>query len=258
MAHQAEAQTMSITELAEASKVAEATVSRFCRRLGYKGYNAFKLALAQSNVVQRKRAENPLLGEVQDSDSFDVMCEKIYVADVRAMGNTKALIKAEDIIAAVQLMNAAGKVLFMGQGGSMILAEEAAHLFSTTGGKFFAVSDSHNQSIAASATVPGDVIMYFSYSGAIKEMIDTLHIARERGANVILVTRFPQSPGAAMADVVLQCGANESPLQLGSVSAKVSQLYLMDVLLSEYCRHNMDECLENRKRIADALADKHM
>ena len=41
-----ECQYMSISELAEVAEVAEATVSRFCRRLGYRGYSAFKLAVA--------------------------------------------------------------------------------------------------------------------------------------------------------------------------------------------------------------------
>ena len=46
-------QYLSIGELAEESGVAEATVSRFCRRLGYKGYNAFKLAIANSAAPAR-------------------------------------------------------------------------------------------------------------------------------------------------------------------------------------------------------------
>ena len=37
LSHQRKTQDMSITELAAASGVAEATVSRFCRRLGCKG-----------------------------------------------------------------------------------------------------------------------------------------------------------------------------------------------------------------------------
>ena len=52
LSHQRKAQDMSITELAAASGVAEATVSRFCRRLGCKGYNAFRLAIANS-IAQR-------------------------------------------------------------------------------------------------------------------------------------------------------------------------------------------------------------
>ena len=42
--HTWETQYMSISELAEACDVAEATVSRFCRRLRFSGYSGFKLA----------------------------------------------------------------------------------------------------------------------------------------------------------------------------------------------------------------------
>ena len=58
LSHQRKTQDMSITELAAASGVAEATVSRFCRRLGCKGYNAFRLAIANSSAQRphRRRA----------------------------------------------------------------------------------------------------------------------------------------------------------------------------------------------------------
>lgn len=259
IAHQRETQFFSITELAEASGVAEATVSRFCRRLGYKGYNAFKLALAKSTARQQNSGGgNPLSGEVQDTDSLSDLCRKLFDADVSAMAHTMELIKPESIKAAADLLERAGKVLCMGQGGSMIIAQEAAHLFSTASGKFFAVSDSHMQAIAAVTMDKEDVILFFSYSGATKDMIDTLSIARKRGAKIILVTRFPRSPGAAIADVVLQCGANESPLQLGSVPARIAQIYLTDVLFSELCRRDLDGCRQSRSAIADALADKHI
>ena len=48
-AHRVEAQYMSITALAEECGVAEATISRFCRTLGFSGYNDFKLALAKAS-----------------------------------------------------------------------------------------------------------------------------------------------------------------------------------------------------------------
>ena len=41
--HCDEAQYLSITELAQACEVAEATVFRFCRALGFSGYNDLKL-----------------------------------------------------------------------------------------------------------------------------------------------------------------------------------------------------------------------
>ena len=56
--------------------------------------------------------------------------------------------------------------------------------------------------------------------------------------------------------MTLLCGADESPLQLGSIGARIAQMYLMDVLFSELCRRNLDQCRQSRARIADALAEK--
>ena len=140
----------------------------------------------------------------------------------------------------------------------MIIAMEAAHLFSTASGKFFSVTDSHMQTIAVATAGENDVILFFSYSGATKDLIDTLSYARERGLRSILVTHFASSPGAGLADVTLLCGADESPLQLGSVGARIAQMYLLDVLFSELCRRNLDACRQSRARIAAALAEKHL
>ena len=88
--------------------------------------------------------------------------------------------------------------------------------------------------------------------------MDVLPIARRHGARIILVTRYPGSPGAALADLVLQCGSTEGPLQLGSVAARIAQLYLIDVLFSEMCRRDLETCRHHRELVADALSEKHV
>ena len=254
--HQQESQYMSISELAEACGVAEATISRFARRLNYKGYNAFKLAVAHSTAG--RSAGNPLSGQVLAEDGVSDVCQKLFAANVDAMEQTLSLLRPEDVTAAGDLLERADKVLCMGQGGSMVIAEEAAHLFSTVFGKYFAICDSHMQTIAAAQLGPGDVILFFSFSGSTRDRVELARLARERGARIILVTRFPTSPGAALADVVLQCGANESPLQLGSVPARVAMIFVTDVLFSEVCRRDLETCRAHRRQVADALAEKHL
>ncbi len=254
--HQQQTQYMSISELAEECGVAEATVSRFCKRLNYKGYNAFKLAIANSTANQGNR--NPLAGEVRTDDSFFDMCQKVYAADTDAVRQTLSLIRAEHLTEAAQILLHADKVVCMGQGGSMILAQEAAHLFSTARPGFFAVWDSHLQAVAASQLTEKDAVLFFSYSGSTKELLDVLKVVRSRGAKSILITHFPKSPGAVEASVVLQCGALEGPLQLGSVAARMAQLFLIDVLFSEVCRHDLEKCEATREAIAEALAEKHL
>ncbi len=248
-------QRMSISELAQKCGVAEATITRFCRKLGYSSFSAFKLALAGVPVHS---APSPLNGEIQPGDSVAEMCGKLALADIEAITETRELIRPEDVRSAADAILAADTVLCMGQGGSMLMAQETAHLFSTAFSGFFPVNDSHMQAIAVSQLTGRDMILYFSYSGSTKELLDLLRIARTRGVKSLLVTRYPNSPGAALADLVLQCGSIEGPLQLGSVAARIAQLYLVDVLFSEVCRRDLEGCRLRRERVADALAEKHV
>lgn len=256
MANGQRSQTMSISELAAACGVAEATISRFCRRMGYRGYSAFRLAIAAA-TAERQDAD-PLSGEVQPEDTVPVLCAKLASTNIDAIRETQSLICPESIHAAADMLLSAGTVLCMGQGGSMLLAQEAAHLFTTAFSGFFAVADSHMQVISATNLAERDVILFFSYSGSTKELMDVLRIARKRRVRTILITRYSGSPGAGLADLVLPCGSTEGPLQLGSVAARIAQLYLIDVLFSEMCRRDLDGCRHQRELVADALSEKHI
>ena len=254
--HQQKTQFMSISELAEESGVAEATISRFCRRLDYKGYNAFKLAVANSTAGRAEAL--PVPGEILPEDSIEEMSQKLYASDREAMAQTLELIRPEAVRRAADILFSAQQVLCMGQGGSMLMAQEAAHLFSTSMSKFTAVVDSHMQAIAASHLTARDAVLYYSYSGSTEELLKNLKLIRERKAMTVLITRFPKSPGAACADVVLQCGSREGPLQGGSVAARVAQLYLTDVLFHEVCRRDPERCAATRETVAEVLSSKHI
>lgn len=257
VSHRTETQKMSISDLAEKSEVAEATLSRFVRRLGYRGFSDFKMELAKS-LASSEQEFSPLSGEVRENDSFSDVCRKLYAADEDAVTQTLRLIDEDNIRKAADLIEMADKVFCMGQGGSMVIAEEASHIFATIGSKYFSISDNHMQAIYSSTMSENDLILYFSYSGATRDMMQTLSIARGRGVKIVLVTHYPNSPGVQFADVILLCGAQESPLQLGSIPAKISQLFLLDVLFSEVARRNLDECRRARSQIANALAEKHL
>ena len=254
--HQQKTQFMSISELSEEAVVAEATVTRFCKRLGCKGYNAFKLAVA--NSVAGRIDSLPPESEITPDDSIAELGRKLYMADRDAMAQTLELLRPDDVKKAADILCAADNVLCMGQGGSMLLAQECAHLFSTSVPHFRAVSDSHLQAIAAAHLTERDAVIYYSYSGSTEELLKNLRVVRDRGAGVILITRFPKSPGAAYADVVLQCGSREGLLQMGSVAARVAQLYLTDVLFHEVCRRDPAKCAETRQLVAEVLSDRHI
>lgn len=257
--HKGETQYMSISELAEASGVAEATVSRFCRGLKLKGYNDFKLSIAKAMAASAEPAAAPVVKpKSSGDDDLSAMCVQLYNAHVAGLTQTMSSLKLDNIKKAADLLDAAAHVYCMGQGGSMLIAQEAEQMFSILGSHYTAVSDSHRQAACAALMSEKDVVLFFSYSGSTKEIVDTIRLVHEQNAKVILVTRFTKSPGGKLADVVLQCGSNEGPLQIGSAAAKIDQLFILDVLFTEMFRRNEETITANQEKIAHALAEKHL
>ena len=253
LSHHGQVQFMSITQLADECGIADATVSRFCRRLELQGFNAFKIELAKHSVPtgnNRTREES--------LDTQTGRAAEVAQINSDAIQQTLGLLEPERLLQAVQLFEKADHVLCIGAGGSMIMARECAHLFSTVGAPFFALADSHLQMSAVATMSNTGAIMLFSYSGATTSGLEVLELAKQRGIPTILVTRFHKSPAAKLATVVLRCGSNEGPFQFGSVPARIAQLTVLDVLFHEYCHRNRAQCEQNVEKIAAALAGKHV
>ena len=248
-------QFMSITQLAEECGAADATVSRFCRNLQLKGFNAFKLEIAKYIAAN---STGTLRDQPVPTNSSESRFLEVGRTSQAAITQTISLLRQADVDRAVSLFESASRIHCMGAGGSMLLASECAHLFSTVCNKFSAVWDSHIQ-MSMTATMPEtDVIVLFSYSGATRSGMEVLELAKSRGVRTVLITRYPKSPAAKFADVVLCCGSSESPLQFGSVPAKVAQLVLLDALFQEYLHRNRESADESLQRIAAALSEKHL
>lgn len=252
LAQPSQVQFMSITQLADECGTAEATVTRFCRRLNLKGFNAFKIELARhsasTSVKPKDREPNSLVN--RSLEVGRLASDAVY--------QTIELVEPKQVLRAVELIESAQHVVCIGSGGSMIMATECAHLFSTVSGNFQAVPDSHLQMSAVATMNQGDVVMLFSYSGATTNGLQVLELAKARGISTILVTRFHKSPAAKLADVVLRCGSNESPFQFGSVPARIAQLVVLDVLFQEYFHRNRETCQETIQNIASALSGMHV
>ena len=205
--HYAQAQYLSISELATECGVAEATIFRFCRSLGFSGYNELRLAMAKASLgdTSQPYAAYTSYGEITAADTVETMAHRLYTANMEALAQTLARTDEAAVLKAGDLLEKAGKVYCFGSGGSQIIAMEAWSRFLTISAKFFTIQDGHAQVMAASLLAPDDVVLYVSYSGSTREAADVLGPARARGAKVLLVTHDADSPATGLADLWWIC-----------------------------------------------------
>lgn len=247
-------QYMSISELADECSVGEASITRFCRTLGLKGYGEFRLSLAkEAGSRTETQSEN---GE--DAGSVAAHIRRALAVQTGVLNQTVERLDAAAIEKASEILCSARHVLCVGQGSSLVMAQEAWTMFSTVTDNFTCVMDSHFQAASAALMGEGDALLCFSYSGSTRDLEDILPMAKSLGVKIIVVTRYTRSPAVAYADVPLRCGSDESPLQQGSASARISQLFIIDVLFQEYCRRKPEETSRRRELVARAIATKHI
>ena len=253
--HQEETQYISITDLSAQCGVAVSTVSLFCRKLKLAGFNDFKLELARAALPARAALSEPG-SEITAGDSAAAVMGKVLSAVQDTLNNAYHMLSEREVTRAAGLLRRAGQVVCLGQGNHAAVALAAWAQFSTTSAKFKTIQDSHMQIVVLSTLSEGDAVLYFSYSGATHELLEAVEVIRARGAKLILVTRYSNSPASAYADAVLLCGPNEQPFQFGSTSALMAQLYVVEVLLSEFVRRDPEEAERNRQSVGKALTQK--
>lgn len=237
--HKQQVPMQGISELAAACNVSEATISRFCHSVGCASFNEFKLAVVQAisggDVVG---TGTNLYSTVLPTDSLEQKCRKLCNVSTEALQQTLHELEIDHLEEAVSLLSSAKSVYCFGQGNSSIVAEDAWGRFSCVSPKFHYISNANLQATTAQLLDEDDVVLYFSFSGTVRELTEMGQILKKSKAKLILVTRFPNSPGAQLADLLLICGANEAPQQQGSIAAKIGQLFIVDVLFHEFCAKN--------------------
>lgn len=254
--HTTEVQYLSISTLAEKSGVSEASITRFCYFLGLSGYNDFKLALARSERLSDMGEPSHSPQTITSGDSLENIFQKIYSANVTSLNETLAMLDEASIRRAIEILSEASHVYCFGHGGSMVMAMEAWARFSTATPKFIHISDSHMQAMSTALACEKDAILFFSYSGSTRDMEEVMKIAQKRKVPIILITHFSRSKAAEFADVTLLCGYNESPLQSGSVPAKIGQMFLIECLFYGFCQKNPELYSSSRAATAEAIAKK--
>ncbi|HEX8883158.1 MAG TPA: transcriptional regulator, partial [Noviherbaspirillum sp.] len=118
-----------ITALARTAQVSEPTVVRFCRAVGCDGWHEFKLKLAQGLALAPSgRDETPL----QDDLAEDLV-SKICGRSVNTLLDLRNTLDPQAVQRALDILAAAAKIEFYGQGSSGLVAADAQHKFFRSG-----------------------------------------------------------------------------------------------------------------------------
>lgn len=252
LAHPERVLQMSVSEAARDSGVGEATVIRFCRALGYKGYQEFKLRLAQDLVEPVEFIHE----NISFDDSVAELSQKVFQTNQRAVEDTQRALDPATVQLAARAITTARRIDIYGVGYSHFSALDLKLKLVRFGLSADAFGDSHLQLMAAATLRRGDVAIGISHSGSTRDVVDALGPARKARATTIAITNYSPSPLTRMADLVLLTAAPESPLGGEVLTSRIAQLCVIDVLSVAAAVALGESCLELIKMTSQAVKRK--
>ena len=214
----------SIVDLAMRTGTSTATVTRFSRALGFKGYANLRVAIAtETGRAEQARWETDISGDIAPGDALDGVLKVIAAADTRAIQATAAGLDMADVERVADAVAGASRVEIFGLGSSGTAGREMAFRLERIRIPVWSRCDSHTALTNAALLGPGDVAVGLSHSGRTREVIETL---------------------AEIADVVFTTAVHETTFRLAALSALHSQLLVLDLIYVAVAQRTYERTLD--------------
>ena len=173
--------TMKTADASEAMGISEPTLIRFCKALGFSGYQDLKINLSQQLAAD----DYFVMYEINESDSIHELCEKVFDTTISEILNVRSQIDQNILEDAIEVLANAGRVEFYAFGGSAPVAMDGQHKFFRLKIPSSFISDPHIQFMSANSLGKDDVVVVISQSGTTSALIDSVKIVRKSGVKVI-------------------------------------------------------------------------
>lgn len=240
-----------IPELAGNTKSSEITISRFCKKLGFSGLQALKIALA----AELSNAGEMEFREIGDKDTEEQVAAKVFQNIMDGLQDTLKILDFQQVAKAVQVLQKARRVAVYGYGNSATVCQDIETRFMRFGMVIQAYADMSQQLTSASLLTKEDVVIAVSHTGATIKLLEAVRVAKRAGAAVIVITSYAQSNLAKLGDVVLTGMGREVHYSSESVASRLIHMAITDVLYTAMARSNPESYHDNIAKMRSVIAD---
>ena len=217
--------TLKTADASSLMGISEPTLIRFCKAMGFTGYQELKI-----NLSQQLAADDYFeIYEIYPDDSIHDLCEKVFDTAVSEILNVRSQIDQEILEQAIQTLAKARRVEFYAFGGSALVAMDGQHKFFRLKIPTSCISDPHIQFMSANSLSKDDVVVAISQSGTTTAIVDSVKTVRESGAKVIGIMPG-NTPLADICDLSLTINVGSNDRLTMPLTSRLAYTAVIDVL----------------------------
>lgn len=241
---------MSLQKLAKRCDCGEATVVRLCRTVGVSGYAEFKRLLADQLLNPPAKDET---GEITSGRTMGEVVESVFKLNILNLKKTLEVAAIEEYEHACDTIVKAGKICFFAIGDAMFPCSYASLRLKRIGFDCFADSDADVQIVNACNMKKGDVAIAISHSGRTKQVVESMRIARERGAVTICITKAGKSELTKYSDIVLYNVTTDTTVDKEVIARRVAEQAMLDAIYMGVLQRMEINSFEKLEEVSDNL-----
>ena len=233
--------------IAKKAGVSEPTVTRFCKTIDCKNFQDFKIKLSRNLAIGKQ-----YFPENEPNKKNFVISDVISFA-FNSLQKTAQQLDSKKINQAIAILSKTQKLAIIGLGGqSSSLAIMAENRFFRLSIASRAYCDGYLQKMAASVLSAKDVLLAISASGEIKDILDSVNIAKQYSAKTISITK-KNSLLSKLADISIDLELEEDDNNYKPSSSRYGFLAVIDMLAMGVAVTNGNISLEYFRRIRSNL-----
>lgn len=228
-----------ITHLAQRANASSGSVVNFAAGMGFRGFSDMKIRIAQGLEGSRR----PDFDGVNESDDPKAAMRKLMQAAQSAFIDTLAAM-GDEMDRAAQRMMQARRIEIYAAGSSLPVGQDVHYRLMRQGLPAIILPEPLMACMSASQLAPDDLVIAISHSGRTKNTLAAAQMAKTRGAGLIALTSFKQSPLAALSDVCLVSVSGEARAYREAVVSRLTQLLIVDSLCAYIAAQRGMETME--------------
>lgn len=221
--------TMNITivDMANEIKVSEATIIRFCKKIGLKGFHDLKIQMAKEFYNKNKSED---YNHILDVDSMKQSILNIRNTKLEEISETFNNMKSDEIKEILELISNAKIVEFAAMGNTIPIALTGSYKFNQIGIRSYTSTIWESQMSYSKSLTNEDVLIAISDSGESKKLLRIAEIARASGAKIISIIGRKNSSLEKHSDYMIQTFSREVIFHDWISFTRVSAMSVIDFL----------------------------
>lgn len=239
-------------KLSEIMYVAPSTVTRFCKKIGYKGYEDFKVAyLAEYDYLQSHFKGIDPNHPFSSKDNVWSIVNKIGQLYTETVADTLSLQNEEGMADAIQIIDQSERIYIYSVGNHINYANNFKNKMIEIGKHVEVVQRFDLAFFNISYSKKNECIIMISYSGETNSIIRILEYFKRKELPIIALTSIGGNTLSKFADVVLNISTREKLISnSGTFSSDLSVMYLLDILFAGTFARDYQNRWEQKNKIS--------